>query len=80
MNIFERLKLYAYRIGLKIRGAKLNYPIRGNNFLFGNVRGLKNGAYIMLETGVKLNISGDNSVLTIGDYVYINSYPWWCYS
>jgi acetyltransferase-like isoleucine patch superfamily enzyme len=71
--MLNRLKAYLYKAGLKIRGAKLQYPIRGYDFLFGNVKGLTNGMHIMLESGVKLNI-GNEASLVLGDYVYINSY------
>lgn len=59
---------------MRYKGAKLQHNILGCDFLFGNVKGLNNGAFILLESGVKLNIASDDAVLTLGNYVYINSY------
>lgn len=51
----------------------MSHPPMGYDYLFGYLRGLKNGLNTWLEPGVKINI-GVEAELTIGDYVYVNCY------
>lgn len=72
--MFNRLKRLLYRFFLKAKGANLQHSIVGYNFLFGNYKGLITGHHNWIESGVKLNIAGENTQLILKDYIYINSY------